>query len=187
MHNIVLRYTKNLYLCNIATQDKKQNKIHNMKKIIILSLVILLSGSMGFAQKAKTVAAKDVPERYTRDFVSKSKGAKDPVWTLVDSSVYDATYVNEQGNKMAIRFSPKGTETRWFIEPKWYPHAITDTIAHNYPKYKITELYALMIKNKMTYQTRIARKSGLFSKKEKNAKLINFETDGKLIDVIDLR
>lgn len=158
-----------------------------MKKILTLSLAILLGSGVVFAQKAKVVAAKDVPERYTRDFASKSKGAKDPVWTFVDSSVYDATYINDQGNKMAIRFSPKGTETRWFIEPKWYPHAITDTLAHNYPKYKITELYALMIKNKMTYQTRIAKKSGLFRKKETSAKLLNFETDGKLIDVIDLR
>lgn len=157
-----------------------------MKKILALVLVAILAQGVVFAQKVKTVNQKDVPERYVKDFASKSKGAKDPVWTKVDSLVYDATYLNDQGNKMAIRFSPKGTETRWFIEEKWFPQAIKDTVAHNYKSYKITELYALMIKNKMTYQVRIAKTAGFFRKKEKAAKLINFETDGKLIDVIDL-
>ncbi|MBQ2508726.1 MAG: hypothetical protein II532_03045 [Bacteroidales bacterium] len=156
-----------------------------MKKIVTIALMLILAQTAVMAQKAKSVNERDVPERYVRDFQNKGINAKDLHWTMVDSLVYDATYVDENGTTVAYRFSPKGTETRWFVEEKYYPHAIKDTVAQNYPKHKITELYVLSIKNKMTYQVRIAKKGGLFCRKEKDVKLLNFETDGKLIDVID--
>lgn len=158
-----------------------------MKKILTIAVLVLLSQGIVVAQKAKTVQKESVPERYVKDFTNKASNAKDVCWTLVDTMVYDATFVNENGNKQAFRFSPKGTETRWYIESKWYPKAITDTVSHNYPKHKIRELYVLSIKNKTTYQVRIAKKACCFSKKEKDAKLLNFETDGKLIDIIDIK
>lgn len=157
-----------------------------MKKILLLALIVLLGQGVAMAQKAKSVSQSDVPERYVKDFQNKAQGVTDVNWTLVDSMIYDATFVNANGTKQSYRFSPKGTETRWYVETKWYPQAIKDTVAHNYPKHKITELYVLNIKNKSTYQVRIAKK-GLFCRKEKDPKLINFETDGKLIDVIDIK
>lgn len=158
-----------------------------MKKLIALLAVVLLCQGAVSAQKAKTVQVKDVPERYVKDFQKKAPECKDAVWTMVDSLVYDVTFTNENDTKTAYRFSPKGTETRWFVDNKFCPHAIKDTVALHYPKYKISEVYVLNIKNKSTYQARIAKKGGLFGKKEKSAKLLNFETDGKFIDEIDAR
>lgn len=155
-----------------------------MKKIIVLAALVLFAQTMVFAQKAKTVSEKDVPERFVKDFQKKAPEAKNVTWTLVDSMVYDATFVNENATKQSYRFSNKGTEVRWFVAEKYYPHAIKDAIKEQYPNHKIKEVYVLSIKNKMTYQVRIAKGS---KKKEKDAKIVNFETDGKFIDVIDVR
>lgn len=149
-----------------------------MKKLIALLAVVLISQGMLMAQKVKTVQEKDVPERYVKDFQKKAPECKSVVWTLIDSTVYDATYINESGTKTAYRFSPKGTETRWYVDSRYYPQSIIDTVAAHYPKYKISDLYVLNMKNKTTYQAVIVKK--------KNAtKLLNFETDGKFIDEID--
>ncbi len=157
-----------------------------MKKILAFALLLVLAQSAIMAQKAKSVNERDVPEKYVRDFQRKSITTNNLRWAMIDSLVYDAIYEDENGTTISYRFSPKGTETRWFVDEKYYPHAITDTISANYPKHKITELYVLSIKNKMTYQVRIAKVSGFFCKKEKDVKLLNFETDGKLIDVVDV-
>lgn len=158
-----------------------------MKKILALALIVLLGQGVVMAQKAKSVQEKDVPERFVKDFYNKEKEVKNVDWTKVDSMVYDATISTPSGSKKAYRFSPKGTETRWYVDSKYYPHAIKDTVAHNYPKHNIRECYVLSIKNKTTYQARIAQTKGFFRKKEKDVKLLNFETDGKFIDAIDVR
>ena len=94
--------------------------------------------------------------------------------------------INTDGELQAIRFMPKGTETRYYMEEKYYPHAILDTVAHMFPDYKITDLYIRNLKNKMTYQCRIARvKCRLFCKKEVDPKVISFETNSKIIEIID--
>ena len=69
-------------------------------------------------------------------------------------------------------------ETRWAVDSKYTPHAIKDTIASKYKKYKIRELNVLNIKNHSTYEVRIS----LSKKKDKEPKILNFETDGKFID-----
>lgn len=149
-----------------------------MKKVIALMAMVVIAQGMILAQKVKTVQEKDVPERYVKDFQKKAPECKGAVWTMIDSTVFDATYVNESGTKTAYRFSPKGTETRWYVDSRYYPQSIQDTVAAHYPKYKIAELYVLSMKNKTTYQAVIVKK--------KNAtKLLNFETDGKFIDEID--
>ena len=103
-----------------------------------------------------------------------------------DSVYYMATFVNSDGDLQAQRFSNHGTETRYFIEPQYYPHAIKDTVANRFPKHKITCVYIRNLKGKMTYQARIAQYKGfLFWKKETNVKTVSFETDCKLIEVID--
>ncbi len=158
-----------------------------MKKILLICVALLACQTAIFAQKE--VAQDEVPSRYVNNFKSLIKDAEvSPVWTLVDSMVYDATYTNSNGNKMAYRFSPRGTETRWFINPKFYPQAIKDTVANHYPKFHITELYVLSVRNKSSYQARIAKKSGfLFFKKESSVKLLNFETNGKFVDEIAVK
>jgi hypothetical protein len=157
-----------------------------MKKIIIFAAVALLSQSLLFAQNGKSVSDKDVPERYVKDFNRLAPDTKNVDWRLIDTLVYDANYVNENGTRTAYRFSPKGTETRWYVEEKYYPHTILQKIEEEHPGYKVKELYTLMIKNKVTYQVLVGQRKGLFVKKWKHMRIMNFETDGKFIDEIEL-
>ncbi|MCQ2282276.1 MAG: hypothetical protein MJZ99_06600 [Bacteroidales bacterium] len=158
-----------------------------MKKILVLVALIALSQTLVFAQKEKSVKEADVPVRYVKDFQSQEKEAQNVAWTMtLDSSAYMATFNNADGDKQAIRFTSKSSETRYYIDSQYYPHAIKDTVASQYPKHKITTVYIRNLKGKMTYQARIARMKGfLFWKKESEAKVISFETNCKMIEVID--
>ncbi|MBP5535636.1 MAG: hypothetical protein J6X62_02460 [Bacteroidales bacterium] len=153
-----------------------------MKRIAIIIAVLMLGQSAVYAQKnkVKSVSEKDVPERYVKDFQRKSPEVMNVSWTMVDSMIYDATFTNSNGTKQVYRFSPRGSETRYYIEPKYYPKAIQDTVSKDYPKFKIKELYALDLKGKMTYQVLITKKKG------KEPMLLNFEVTGKFIDAITL-
>jgi hypothetical protein len=103
-----------------------------------------------------------------------------------DSLFYTATFTNSDGDKQATRFSNKGTEKRYFVDPAYYPHAILDTVASQFPKHKITTIYIRDLKGKMTYQARIARNKGfLFWRKETDVKTLSFETNCKMIEVVD--
>ncbi|MBP5327838.1 MAG: hypothetical protein J6Y98_08010 [Bacteroidales bacterium] len=156
-----------------------------MKRILTFAAILLIGQSMLFAQSGISVSEQEVPERFVKDFNRLSDGAKDVDWRYIDTLVYDAYFTNESGTFTAYRFSPKGTETRWYVEDKYYPHSIVDFVADQYPGYKIKELYILMIKNKATYQVLIGKKKGFFVTKWRHLKLLNFETDGKFIDAIE--
>lgn len=158
-----------------------------MKKIIVLAALALMCQTMVFAQKEKNVKESDVPVRYVKDFQNQAKDATNASWTMaVDSSAYMVTFINSDGDKQSIRFTPKSTEERYYIEEKYYPHDIRDSVASMFPKHKITCIYVRNLKGKMTYQCRIARKKGfLFCKKETDVKVISFETSCKIIEVLD--
>ena len=158
-----------------------------MKKIIVLAALALMCQTMVFAQKEKNVKESDVPVRYVKDFQNQAKDVTNASWTMaVDSSAYMVTFINSDGDKQAIRFTPKSSEERYYIEEKYYPHDIRDSVSSMYPKHKITEIYVRNLKGKMTYQCRIARKKGfLFCKKETDVKVISFETNCKIIEVVE--
>ena len=158
-----------------------------MKKIIVLAALVMMCQTMVFAQKEKSIKESDVPARYVRDFQNQAKDATNVTWTMaVDSSAYMATFTNQDGDKQALRFTPKTSEERFYIEERYYPHDIKDSVASMYPKHSITELYVRNLKGKMTYQCRIARKKCcLFCKKETDVKIISFETNCKIIEVMD--
>ncbi len=158
-----------------------------MKKIIILMAVAVLAPMGLYAQKEKSVKETDVPARYVKDFHNQVKEAQDVVWTMTADSVYfTATFINSDADRQALRFGPKGTETRYYVDAKYYPHAIKDSVAHQYPRHKIDCIYICNTKGKSTYMARIYRKKGfLFFKKECDVKMASFETNGKLIEVLD--
>ena len=80
-------------------------------------------------------------------------------------------------------FTHKGSETLYYIDTRYTPSFIKDTVAHMYPKYNINDVWVRKVRGKMTYQSAISRKSGfLWWKKEKDAKTLNFEVDGKFIN-----
>lgn len=158
-----------------------------MKKILLLAVLILMGQTVVFAQKEKSVKEADVPVRYVKDFQNQARDAKNVEWTMsLDSSAYMATFQTADGDKQAIRFTSKTSETRYYIDNQYIPHAIKDTIANNYPKHKIDVVYIRNMKSKMTYQARIIRTKGfLFWKKECDVKVLSFETNSKMIEVID--
>lgn len=148
-----------------------------MKKIFALVAVILAFQAAAFAQKNKTVAEQDVPERYVKDFQRQAPEAKNPVWISESNDIYMVKFDNGD-QKQSFRFSPKGMETRWAVDTKFTPQAIKDTVAHKYKKYKIRELNVMSIKNHPSYEVRIS----LSKKKDKSPRILTFETDGKFID-----
>lgn len=150
--------------------------------------MVLFAQTVMFAQSGKSVQDKDVPERYVKDFQRLASDAENVEWFMVDTMVYDASYTNSNGTRTAYRFSPRGTETRWYVEEKYYPHAITSKLQELHPGYKIKELYALNVKNKVTYQVLAGQRKGFlfFAKKWKHMRLLNFETNYKFIDEIEL-
>lgn len=158
-----------------------------MKKILALAVIILLGQTVVFAQKEKSIKESDVPVRYVKDFNNQARDAQNVSWTMtLDSSAYMATFFNADGDKQAIRFTNKTSETRYYIEDKYTPHAILDTVANHFPKHKINSVYIRNLKGKMTYQTRILRTKGfLFWKKETDVKMLSFETNGKMIEILD--
>lgn len=152
-----------------------------MKKILAIMAAVLLCQVAVMAQKPQNVAEQDVPERYVKDFQRQAPDASRVMWYKEKSDVFMVTY---QAKDMcqSIRFTPRGLETRYAVDLKWTPQAIKDSVSHNYPKYKIREVNVLNVKNKSTYEAKIS----LSKKKDKSAKLLNFETDGKFIDAVEV-
>ena len=148
-----------------------------MKKIFAFLAFVALFQVAAFAQKNKTVAEQDVPERYVKDFQRQAPHAKNPVWRSESNDIYSVTF-NNGDLKQSYRFTPKGMETRWAVDTKYTPQAIKDTLAHKYKKYKVRELNVLNVKNHSCYEVRIS----LSKKKDKSPRLLTFETDGKFVD-----
>lgn len=158
-----------------------------MKKLFLFVALLMLGQTAVFAQKEVSVKEASVPVRFVKDFNNQAKDAQNPTWTMApDSSAYMVTFSSADGDRQSIRFTTKSTEKRYYVEPQYYPHAILDTVANSYPKYRITNLYIRDLKGKMTYQCRVAQMKGfLFWRKEAGAKQLSFETNGKMIEVID--
>ena len=158
-----------------------------MKKLFTVVILALLCQGTVFAQKEKSVKENDVPARYVKDFNNQQKTAQNVSWTITaDSTTYIANFQDENGDKMAMCFQQKSTETRYYVDMQYCPHAIKDSVHNMYPKHSISSIYIRNLKGKMSYQCRIVRKTGfLFFKKESEAKLMSFETNGKLIEVLD--
>ena len=154
-----------------------------MKKIVVFTAAVLLCAGPLFAQKEKAVAEKEVKVNYVKDFQRQVKDATNVEWWQVDSLTYKVTYTDADKSRQAMVFSNKGSETHYFIDKQYYPHAITDTVAHLFGGYSITDVWVRKVRGKMTYQARIAKKSGfLWWKKEKDVKKLNWEVDGKYIN-----
>ena len=153
-----------------------------MKRIVAtLALVALCSGTM-IAQNDKAVAEKDVKVNYVKDFQRQVKDATNVAWWLVDEGTYKVTYMDAEKSRQAMVFNNKGTETHYFIDKQYYPAAVRDTVSHLYKGYSISDVWVRKVRGKMTYQARIAKKSGfLWWKKEKDARILNWEVDGKYI------
>lgn len=150
-----------------------------MKKIIITAALALLVAGGAAAQKA--IPEKEVKVNYVKDFQRQEKNATEVQWWRVDSLTYKVTFRDAEKSRTAMLFSNKGMETHYFIEDH-YPHAILDTLASLYPAYSVKDVWVRKVRNKMTYQACIVKKSGfLWWRKESDPKVLNFEIDGRFI------
>lgn len=153
-----------------------------MKRIVATLALVALCGGTLIAQNDKAVAEKDVKVNYVKDFQRQVKDATSVAWWQVDSLTYKVTYFDAEKSRQAMVFNNKGTETHYYIDKQYYPAAVRDTVSHLYKGYTISDVWVRKVRGKMTYQARIAKKSGfLWWKKEKDARLLNWEVDGKYI------
>lgn len=150
-----------------------------MKKILIVALSTLLCQGVLMAQKK--VSESDVKVNYVKDFQRQVKNASDVQWWQLDESTFRVNYRDAERSRQAMVFGPKGSETHYMVDD-YYPHAVTDTVAHLFPKYKIREVWVRKVRSKLTYQARIAKVKGfLWWKKESDSKVLNWEVDGKYL------
>ena len=85
-------------------------------------------------------------------------------------------------NHFPLVFSPRGSETHYFIDLRYCPVAVRDTAAHLFPGYKVDNVWVRKMRGKMTYQARVVKQSGiLWWRKAVDAKVLNFEVDGRYI------
>ena len=154
-----------------------------MKKILALAIAVAVCHGMLLAQNGKAVAEKDVKVSYVKDFQRQVKDATDVQWYQVDSLTFKAVYLDADKSRQAMLFSNRGSETHYYVDRKFYPQAVRDTVSHLFPGYDIRDLWVRKVRGKMTYQAYIAKMGGfLWWKKEKDSRLVNWEVDGKYIN-----
>lgn len=154
-----------------------------MKKILTLATILLLAQGVSYAQQGKTVAESSVAPRYVQDFQRQQKEAQNVKWQKIDSTTFEALFTNTDGELQGMRFTPKGTEDRYYIDTKYTPKFMKDTVDHMFKGYSMKQVYVKTAKKKSTYHALISKRSGfLFWKKETNPTTLNFETTGKYID-----
>ena len=153
-----------------------------MKKILAFVAALMLLQGVSFAQDYKSVSEKDVKLSYVKDFQRQVKDATNVEWYQMDENTFKVIYLDDEKSRQAMVFSSKGSETHYFIDTKYCPAAVRDTVNHLFAGYDVTDIWVRKVRNKMTYQTRIAKKSGfLFWKKETDVKVLSWEVDGKYI------
>ena len=153
-----------------------------MKKILAFVAALMLLQGVSFAQDYKSVSEKDVKLSYVKDFQRQVKDATNVEWYKMDENTFKVIYLDAEKSRQAMVFSSKGSETHYFIDTKYCPAAVRDTVNHLFAGYDVTDIWVRKVRNKMTYQARIAKKSGfLFWKKETDVKVLSWEVDGKYI------
>ena len=153
-----------------------------MRKIIAFAAAIALLQGAVFAQNLKSVPEKEVKVNYVKDFQRQVKEATDVKWYQMDENAFKVIYLDSEKSRQAMVFSNKGTETHYYIDKKYCPAAVRDTVNNLFKGYEVSDLWVRKVRNKMTYQARIAKMSGfLWWKKETDAKVLSWEVDGKYI------
>jgi hypothetical protein len=153
-----------------------------MKKILAFVAALMLLQGVSFAQDYKSVPEKDVKLSYVKDFQRQVNNATNVEWYQVDENTFKVTYLDAEKSRQAMVFSNKGSETHYYIDTKYCPAAVRDTVNNLFTGYDVTDIWVRKVRNKMTYQARIAKKSGfLFWKKETDVKVLSWEVDGKYI------
>ncbi|MBP3253921.1 MAG: PepSY-like domain-containing protein [Bacteroidales bacterium] len=149
-----------------------------MKKYFLLIIAAALMTSCGTTKKSgyKSVDARDVPEKYVKDFVRQRPEIKDVRWEMADSTQYFANFRSNDLDCM-MKFTPNYTAT-YYVVPQQYIHSeITDYIKQNYPSYKISKAYIVDMHKVRNYEITINNKT--------EEKKLQFDVKGNFNKVID--
>ncbi len=103
-----------------------------MKRILLLSIMIIALGNASFAQK---IASENVPAAVNTAFKAKFSTAQKPVWEM-DYDNYEVKFKNKKSD-MSAKFSPEGAwlETATFINRSALPSAVKKALAKQFNTY----------------------------------------------------
>ena len=155
-----------------------------MKKILTFVAALAMTCGSLMAQWETPVAEKDVDVNYVKDFQRQEAGASNVAWWKAGVDAFKVTYLDAEQSRQAMVFSPRGSETHYFIDLRYCPAAVRDTAASLFPTYKLKNVWVRKMRGKMTYQARLVKQKGmLWWRKVVDAKVLNFEVDGKYINM----
>lgn len=156
-----------------------------MKRIITLLALILLGQSLLIAQEGKKVSENDVKQvklKYVQDFQNKVKAAKNVQWYQLNENDYLVNYTDNDSRE-GMLFTPKGTETYYYVESQYYPRAIKDTVNRHFNGYKIKEVFIRKVnktKGDISYRATISKAKGILWWRKEAKATLDFDTNGKL-------
>jgi len=143
-----------------------------MKALIAFALATFI----GFSAFAQKIQEKAVPEIVVKAFKAKYPTAKEVKWEKEQAN-YEAEFEMKEVTMSAI-FNPSGNlmEVESVMSKNMLPKAILETIAKDYPGYKIEEAAKIETDGKITYEAEV-------EKGEKSTDLI-FDVNGKLLKTL---
>lgn len=152
-----------------------------MKKLFFILFFAALTLGAAMAQEGRSVSESQVPTKNVKDFLNRFPNAGGVAWAKMDSVSYNVSFTDEDGTAAQVRYSPMGTENCYFVEPKFYPHVIVDTIKTLYPSHDIKYICLKEKQRNWSYEARISvRKGFLFWKKESDIHVIIFNLQGAI-------
>ena len=99
-----------------------------MKKILAFVAALMLLQGVSFAQDYKSVPEKDVKLSYVKDFQRQVKDATNVEWYKMDENTFKVIYLDAEKSRQAMVFSSKGSETHYYIDTKYCPVAVRDSV-----------------------------------------------------------
>ena len=108
-----------------------------MKHFINIIIIFVFFGDLASAQKLKE---DSVPSIVKQSFKEKFPSAKKTEWKLKTDKNYEAEFM-QQGVEISVKFNPEGKwmETESGIKSTEAPPAVKNTIAKDFPGYKVIE------------------------------------------------
>jgi hypothetical protein len=139
-------------------------------------LTSVMAICIAFNSNAQKIQEKAVPEVVVKAFKTKYPSAKEVKWEKEQAN-FEAEFEMKEVSMSAV-FNPAGDfiEVESKMDKKMLPKPILESIAKDYPGYKIEEAAKIENNGKVTYEAEV-------EKGEKSMDLI-FDASGKLLKTI---
>ncbi|HXA02266.1 MAG TPA: PepSY-like domain-containing protein [Cytophagaceae bacterium] len=143
-----------------------------MKTLVTFAIAICI----GFNARAQKIQEKAVPEAVVKAFRTKYPTAKEVKWEK-EKANYEAEFKMKETSMSAV-FNPAGNlmETESEISKSMLPKAMLESLAKDYPGYKIEETAKIESEGKVTYEAEV-EKGG-------KSKDLIFDENGKFLKTV---